>query len=61
MGYKSDAQRKAVHASKAEKAALKLTAKQKKLDKNNNGKIDAADLRMLREGTSAALLKYCKK
>tara|TARA_B100000902_G_scaffold100385_1_gene102720 strand:+ start:1274 stop:1468 length:195 start_codon:yes stop_codon:yes gene_type:complete len=64
MGYKSHAQRKAVHASKAEQknAAVKLTKKQKKLDKNNNNKIDAQDLKMLRTGANPTIMmKYGKK
>lgn len=37
-----------------------LKGGQKKLDLNKNNKIDAADLRMLRQGTSPALMKWAK-
>ena len=63
MGYKNDAQRKAVHASKAEakRAAVKLTAKQKKIDLNKNGKIDAEDLKRLRTGgNETIMMRYGK-
>ena len=40
----------------------KLTKKQKKLDKNNNNKIDAQDLKMLRTGANPTIMmKYGKK
>jgi len=51
-------------------APPKLTKKQKKLDKNKNGRIDAGDFRMMRhkhkKGTSGAVRKkktksYAKK
>ena len=64
MGFKSNAQRKAVWASKNEekKSPVKLTAKQKKLDLNKNGKIDASDLKRLRTGGNPTLMmKYGKK
>ena len=63
MGYKSHAQRKAVHASKAEqkKAAVKLTKKQEKIDLNKNGRIDAEDLKRLRTGANPTIMmKYDK-
>ena len=42
--------------------AKKLTPKQKKLDVNSNGKIDAQDLKRLRSGANPTLLmKYGKK
>jgi hypothetical protein len=42
--------------------AKKLTPKQKKLDVNNNGKIDAQDLKRLRSGSNPTLLmRYGKK
>lgn len=37
--------------------AKKLTGNQKKLDVNNNGMIDAKDLRMLRTGATPAILQ----
>lgn len=41
--------------------AKKLTPKQEKLDLNNNGKIDAQDLKRLRSGANPTLLmKYMK-
>ena len=63
MGYKSHAQRKAVHASKAEqkKAAVKLTKKQEKIDLNKNDRIDAEDLKRLRTGANPTIMmKYDK-
>lgn len=61
MGYKSNAQRKAVWASRAEKAATKLTKKQQKLDLNKNGKIDAQDLKRLRTGgNETIMMRYGK-
>lgn len=40
----------------------KLTKKQKKLDKNNNNRIDSQDLKMLRTGSNPTIMmKYGKK
>lgn len=49
-GYASDAQRKAVWASKNEKGVKEeLKGNQHKLDKNKNGKLDKQDFTMLRK------------
>ena len=50
--YKSNAQRKAVHASKKDggKGAPKLKGNQHKIDKNKDGKISKADFDMMKPG-----------
>ena len=51
MGYVSDAQRRAVHASKADggKGAPKLVGGQHKLDKNKDGRLSKVDFDMMNE------------
>jgi hypothetical protein len=61
-GFASDAQRKAIWASKNEKGVKEeLKGDQHKIDKNKNGKIDAHDFKLLKKESLDELQSWVEK